>query len=145
MITFEPFHPQHIKYIAPNAVQIDEYALMQQDGVSDILTSGVALSAWVSGACIGAAGVVPHWPGRAEMWALISPRAGKYMLPCLRKTRFVLDTLPYRRIDMVVKVDNAEGHTIAHLLGFEYEAKLEAYHTDGSDMIMYVRIKRQWQ
>lgn len=140
MLTFEKCHPKHFEYIAPQALQMSEYALLQTPGAAEHFTSGIALSAWVSGRCIGAAGVLPHWQGRAEAWTLFSNDAGEYVWPCLAKMRFVLDTLPYVRIDMTVQVGNGVGHLIAKRLGFKWEAPLEKWHS-GVDYAMYKRIK----
>lgn len=141
MLTFERCHPQHFQYIVPAAVQMAEYAYLQTPGVAEQFTSGICLSAWVSGKCIGAAGVITAWKGRGEAWTLFGEEAlGKYMLPCVRKMLLVLNTVPYTRVDMTVKDGNGNGHALAAMLGFKLEAKLEKWN-DGVDYYMYKRIK----
>lgn len=109
--------------------------------VAEAFASGFALSAWASGTCLGAAGVFPHWPGRGEAWALMSPAVGAYLLPCVRMIRTVLDNQPQRRIDMAVLRSNKAGHKLAKLAGFEFESWAEAYHVTGEDMAVYKRIR----
>lgn len=141
MLTFEKCHPGHFKYIVPSAVQTAEYAYLQTPGAAELFTNGVCLSAWVSGRCIGAAGLVSPWKGRAEAWTLFGDEAlGKYLLPCVRKMRQVLDGVPYKRVDMTVKDGNGNGHALAVLLGFKYDVPLEVWN-DGVDYHMYKRIK----
>lgn len=140
MLTFERCHPKHFEYIVPEAAQMSEYALLLTPGAAEHFTSGVALSAWVSGRCIGAAGILTQWKGRGEAWTLFSHDAGKYLWPCLAKMRFVLDTTEHKRVDMTVQADNGAGHFIAKRLGFVFEAPLEQWH-GGKDYAMYKRIK----
>lgn len=103
-----------------------------------------ALSAWAGVRCIGAGGVFPAWEGRAEVWAIFGDRAGPHSLAVVRKIRDIIDTYPSRRVEMTVKESNVAGHRLAKLLGFgEPEAKLQAYHPDGSNMFMYARVR--WQ
>lgn len=140
MLTFEKCHPKHFEYIVPSAVQMAEYQFLQTPGAAEHFASGIALSAWVSGRCIGAAGVLPQWKGRAEAWTLFSQDAGKYIWPCLAHMRYVLDTLPFRRIDMTVQLGNGTGHVIAKRLCFVQEGPpLEKWY-DGIDYVMYKRI-----
>ena len=141
MLTFEKCHPKHFEYIAPTTVQLTEFQSLQMPGVAEYFASGIALSAWVSGRCIGAAGVLPRWKGRAEAWTLFSEDAGKYIWPCLAKMKYVLNNLDFKRVDMVVQKGNGSGHLIAKRLGFVIEMPLEAWY-DGKDYFMYKRIKR---
>jgi hypothetical protein len=145
MLTFEPFHAEHLKYIRPAAVQSDDYRFLQTPGAQQAFETGPALSAWASGLCLGAAGVIMPYSGRGEAWAILSDHARHYLKPIIYKMRAVLDDLPMRRIDMAVLVSNKQGHALARALKFEYEATLEALHVSGEDMAIYKRIKQKWQ
>lgn len=143
MVHFTPAKPEHFLYVNVHAVQTAEIRALRTAETAALLSSHTALAAWApSGACLGLAGIVSYWPGRAEAWALFSTHAFEYIVPIARKVRFVLDNHPSRRIEATVRVDNDKGHRLARLLGFEYEAQLEAFHPDGSDVAMYKRIRR---
>ena len=142
MISFAPCHYNHFDYIKPLAVQSDEYRALWGPGYREGLLSGIALSAWASGVCVGAAGVFEPHAGRGEAWALLGEGAGSYLLTIVRRMRFVLQTHPARRIDMLVTDGNGNGHVLAELCGFVYETKLEAYHPSGRDAFMYKRMRQ---
>lgn len=144
MIEFVPAKAQHFQYIIPTQEQSAEYRALWKPGYVDGLLSGVAFTAWQSGRALGAAGVLqnPDWPGRGEAWAMFAPGAGRALLPVVRFMRTVLHRLPLTRIDMLVADGNGNGHALASLCGFDYEAKLEKYHPTGVDAHMYKRIKR---
>jgi hypothetical protein len=132
-----------LEYIRPSAVQTEELKWLLMPEASGVLMAGPALSVWQSGKCLGAAGVVPVWKGRAEAWAVFADGAGfPVMRACVKSMSRVLNDQTYRRIDMLVRKGNGTGHTLARLLNFEYECTLEAYHVTGDDMYMYKRIKK---
>lgn len=142
LVTFTPFHPEHLAVLTPHESQQNEYRnLIGSNGI-ELAARSVALTAWNGARCIGAGGVFPVWAGRAEAWGIFSNQAGECMLPAVRKIRYVLHTYPTRRLEMVVKDSNIQGHKLAKLLGFgEPEARLRAYHPDGADMFMYARVQ----
>ena len=142
-IQFEPFRVKHLEYIRPCAVQTDELQWLLEPANAEVLQSGVALSVWESGVCLGAAGVIPVWATRAEAWAMFTDKVGfKVMRACVKTMKNVLDGLSYKRVDMSVRAGNLHGHVLAKATGFVYECRLEAYHVSGDDMFMYKRIKR---
>ena len=143
MIHFEPCKVQHFDYIIPLSVQSDEYRRLWTAGYLDALLAGLALSAWASGTCLGAAGVIspPAWGSRGEAWSMLTGVAAPHLLPIVRKIRHVVSQLPYERIDMLVADGNENGHSLARLCGFAYEARLEKYHPSGRDAHMYKRIR----
>jgi hypothetical protein len=144
MLTFEPFQVEHLRYIKPAAVQSDDYRFLQTPGAQSAFDSGPALSAWASGLCLGAAGVVIPYSGRGEAWAILADRSRYYLKPIITKMRRVLDDMPLHRIDMAVLVSNRQGHALARALKFTYEATLEGLHVSGADMAVYKRINKTW-
>lgn len=143
MIEFKPFHHAHLKHIKVHSVQTEEWAALLGEEAAAAFASGPALSVWQSGVCLGAAGLVFHWKGRAEAWALLAAAPGVAVTKAVvARMRLVLDLQTVRRIDMSVRENNAHGHRLAKMMGFTLECKLEAYHPSGDDMYMYKRIKR---
>lgn len=146
MLEFMPCKPGHMRYLTPLPVQTEEHkAMLTQIGV-DLIERSTGLTAWAGTQIVGMAGVAQIWPGRAEAWIMLDRSAGRFVRPIVRKARYVLDNYPSRRIEIVVKTSNVEGHKIAALLRFgEPEGVLRAYHPEGDDMVMYARISDKWQ
>lgn len=144
-ITFMPLQGGHLDVMIPHVSQEHEYEAAKALVRAGAMQGHLGLSAWSGSRCIGAGGVVQIWPGRAEAWGLFGATIGPHIVPVAREIKKVLDGYPTRRLEMTVKVDNVIGHRIAKLLGFgKPECKMQAYHPDGSDMMMYARIER-WQ
>ena len=141
-IRYEPCKGEHLRYIEAQAFQAQEQLVLLTPDYVEIITSNVALSAWVNNRCIGAGGIIPVFPHRAVAWALLSKSAGTYMLPITRKIRRFLDLDPTPRIEMTVAVDFEEGHRWAKAIGLSPETGVLRKHgAGGGDEIMYARIK----
>jgi hypothetical protein len=145
-VTFTPIRLEHLLYIKPRAVQSGEHKALLTPQGSALVESSIGLTGWHGARCLGVAGIFSAYPGRAEAWSLLDEEADAYVLPIMRKARFVISAYSYRRLEMVVKVDNEYGHRIARLLGFgEPEGVLKCGHVDGSDIAVYAKVNRQWQ
>lgn len=142
MLTFEPFRPGHLKYINPEAVQTEDYRYLMTAEAAGAIDTGPAISAWASGTCLGAAGIVLQHSERGEAWMVLSGRCKPYLKPILRQIRYALDSMTLRRIDMSCVATNRAGIAIARVLKFEFEARLEAFHMTGEDMLLFKRIRR---
>lgn len=123
-------------------MQMDEFQYLMQPEIAGLLCNEYSFSGWYDHSCIGAAGIVNQGGGRGEAWLLLSDKAKPHMVNIVKRTLEVLDNNHFRRVEMTVKEDNEVGHRIARLLKFKDEAWLEAWHPDGSNVIMYKRIKR---
>jgi hypothetical protein len=92
-----------------------------------------------------AAAIVPHWPGRVEVWSTISRFADyRHRAVAWRRCQAALDaaaqTAEARRMEMTVRADAPWRDTFAHLLGFQLEGVMRAWHPNGSDYCLYARI-----
>lgn len=122
------------------------------------LYSAIGVTGWLGERVLGMVGVYPLWQHRAEAFALFSEDSTKYMLQCYNLMKYMLDTLPYRRVEMVVKVHNDHGHKLARHLGFGGSQRIELpngkrvradglmqkywpYGDNGADVVMYSRIR----
>jgi hypothetical protein len=94
-----------------------------------------------------AAGVIQHWPGRAEAWMLCGAAASRaeLVLAC-RHIRAVLDYLQrdpeWRRVEMCVLAEAPWRPSFARALGFRCEGVLAAWDPLGRDHVMYARVMR---
>ncbi len=109
------------------------------------LIPGLAMGALQNGEVLGAGGLVPHWPGRAEAWLLVSREASRrQIVGGLRLARQWLDrcqALPmFRRIEIYVRTAAPWRASFAAALGFNREADLEAWGPNGEAFTLYSRI-----
>jgi len=141
MIEFKPATADHVRSIDAQFEQLMDrnFNLHNLDA---LVANSLAVSGWLNGKCIGAAGYQPIWIGRAAGWALIGRDAGPAMVPIVRKIRFFLAACPVNRIEMTVREKFSEGCRLAALLGFNAEARLLGFFPDGSTAILYSRILR---
>ncbi|MFN8995161.1 MAG: hypothetical protein ACK5X3_16065 [Pseudomonadota bacterium] len=81
------------------------------------------------------------WPGRALVWAILSPEAGPHMARITRGVRRYLGLLPHRRVECYVDAGFEQGARWAAMLGFEREATLRAFLPNGNDAHIYARVR----
>lgn len=90
-------------------------------------------------ACFGWVEIYPH---RGSLWALLSASCGPHLTGMTRIAKRLIDSLPFRRLEMDVDCDFAAGHRWARMLGFTLEAeRLRGYRMDGGDSAIYARIR----
>lgn len=145
MITFERLHPSHLRYIEVQTVQTGELGHVITPEAAEALSACHGVSAWQSGRCLGAAGFIPQWPGRASAWALLSKHLGRGVVPVVRRMRLEVDTYAKHcaRIELQVRHDFEPGHRLADMLGFDVETLYaNKFFPDGAAATLYARISR---
>lgn len=145
MITFERLHPAHLRYIEVQTVQTEERRHVVTPEAAEALAGGHGLSAWRSGQCLGAAGFIPQWPGRAQCWALISKHMRHGALPIVRRMQQEVDEYAQHcaRLEMQVRHDFHAGHRLADMLGFKVEVMhAPKFFPNGDAATLYARITR---
>lgn len=99
------------------------------------------------GRVLAAAGLVPHWHGRAEGWLIVARSCSKReLVHGLRRARTMLDDLQtdsaLRRIEIYVRASVAWCRSFPAALGFAEEASLAAWGPDGGDFRLCARVRR---
>lgn len=140
MIEFKQCTGDHLRLIKPQESQISEQ-VVHWTGFDDVSENSLALSCWMDGVCVGAAGLRPIWEGRAIAWALIGRDAGPALIAITKKLRFMLATWPGNRVEMTVRSNFLPGCRLALALGFRREARLLSFFPDGSNAELFARIR----
>ena len=125
-------------------VQTGEISNILTPEASEALATYHGLSAWASGRCLGAAGFIPQWPGRALCWALVSKHTGRHMRPIIRRMRHEISMYNGHcaRLEMHVRADFAQGHRLAAMLGFDVETlNAPKFFPDGGAGTVYARVR----
>ncbi|HEY2068280.1 MAG TPA: hypothetical protein VGG48_01900 [Rhizomicrobium sp.] len=101
------------------------------------------------GELLGAGGLVPVWPGRAEGWLLVSRLARpRQVVAGVRAARAWLDRKlrdpDYARIEFYIRADAPWRESFARALGCaEQGAKLRRWGLDGADYVLHARISEE--
>lgn len=99
----------------------------------------------MNGKPLAAAGIILTGPGRAEAWGLIGDEAKTMPFMLHRHVKRILARLMeekgIRRVSMIVDPRNMRAAPWAVSLGFRYEGRLRAFNEDGSDALLYARVK----
>ena len=140
MLECRTCEPDHIGAVIAQPEQADEHEMMISQ--SAVLASCFALSFWDDVECVGGLGIVPIWPGMGQAWAVFGKSAGRHMLAITRHGEYLLNTVPFKRVQTTVRCDFAAGHRWMKALGFEMEAeRMKAYDLMGRDHALYARVR----
>lgn len=140
----EPFRADDaMKLIIQPAQRAEQ--MIQREHFNTIERVGLAWSAYRGMFLYCAAGLIPQWPGRATVWALMAVGTDRFdMLFLTRQMRRFLNHVQqpggYRRIEMTVDADFDAGHRWAETLGFSREGLMKCYDPAARDHVLYARI-----
>lgn len=141
MITVVPFETAHLDQIDLHGRETALGFFQKVDGLEDLGPSGTFIC---EGKVVMCAGVISLWPGVAEGWALTSRDARRSGVTLTRQARRLIEMAArakgYRRVQMAVRADYAQGRRWAEALGFVSEGIMRAYGPDGADHVRYARI-----
>lgn len=91
---------------------------------------------------IGCAGVSRLDVCRTQSWALISENIGPMRYFQYHKAvKSFLDGCDWQRVEMAVYEMNVKANKWAHMLGFKPEGLMKNYFPDGSNAMLWARIK----
>lgn len=94
------------------------------------------------GQVIAIAGLTLIWRDRAAAWVCLSADFPKgAWVAATRAARRALDNAPVRRIEADVADGFAPAGRWVQMLGFQYEGRMAAYWSDGSDYHRWARVK----
>lgn len=133
------------------AVALERDPLMAEMATGDgfavraLAVPDLAVACLRGGYLVAAGGLIPHWPGRAEAWALVSVNSSpRDVTAAVRLARRWLDDRQrnpmFRRIECFVRSAAAWRRSFMHGLGFEFETDLTGWGPDGSDFAIFARV-----
>lgn len=105
------------------------------------ISRGSALACVRRGEIIALGGVMEHWPGRGELWGLLSGSIGADMLLMHRAVLRGLQLVKHERLEAVVFEGHDEGHRWMAMLGFVAEGDMQNY-WNGLTFTRYARVRR---
>ncbi len=141
-----PFEPEHLKTLTLQKAQEASEELMRTAGYGEALkATGPAWSLFDEEnlTCVLAGGMADVGAGRAVVWMLVSPTAGKNLGRVMKFARRTLEGSGFRRVEAVVAGSFKEGHRLAKLMGFNCETPdgMKQYYADGGTAYLYSWLK----
>ena len=103
--------------------------------------SGPCFTAFAGMDVVGAAGIIPLWEGRAQVWSLFSDLIRDYPMAIHRAVKRYILSYEVARLECTVDPRDERAVNWARRLGFQYESTMPKYTPVGSTMDMYVRIR----
>ncbi|MDH4186782.1 MAG: hypothetical protein OEV08_07285 [Nitrospira sp.] len=134
-----PFEAWHLRYLELQPSQAAHATHLTQQHGEALVVAGPAFTAFVGMEVIACAGVMEIWPGRAQVWSLLSWRMPTYYRDVHRAVKKFLRGYTVRRLECVVDPRHAEAVRWAKHLGFTYESTMPGYTPLGDTQAMYVR------
>lgn len=119
---------------------IDSKEFLQQ-----YVSKSYAFTGFYRNDIIGIAGILPMWPGVAEAWMFLGNDLYKHRRFVYKQVKEhlneVFNLLKIKRLQLVCQANFNKAHCFAEHLGFVKEAFMKNYGLDGSDFLLYARIK----
>lgn len=134
-----PFEPWHLSAMQLRQEQQIVAVDLTPEYCRALASAGEAFSAWAGPDLIAVAGVVHFWPGRAQVWSLMSWRIREYGGVIHRYVKRYIQRHPVRRLECIIDPRFPASETWAQRLGFVFESRMKGYGYHGQDMDMYVK------
>lgn len=109
---------------------------------------GPCMTGMFDGKPVSCGGIWIMWPGVGEQWMINAADIGNYHIdPQIAKEWMYAKIDKYKiwRLQTPLRSDFPAGVEYSQWLGFKFEARLEGYHTDGSDALMYKIITEKYK
>lgn len=142
-------HVRHLDVVPFEAWHLHGFSLREEQKIvavdftpeyaNALQHAGPCFSAWAGCDVIAVAGLVTFWPGRAQVWALMSSRIKEYGGLVHRHVVRYLSGCFVKRLECVIDPRFPESAAWAIRLGFQKESRMKQYGCYGQDMDMYVR------
>lgn len=143
MLSLTPFRADHFYKLDIQPAQRWAVRHVGKDLLAALESNGWSTTILKNGAPVFVGGVLSNQPHIATVWCYVGLGMSPQEFAVVHKhvVRFI-ESLPYRRLDMVVSVKHEEGHRWAKLLGFTCEAKcMSAFLINGDDAALYAKVK----
>lgn len=118
--------------------------LPDREAAFRIYAMGQAWTLRVDDVPVGAAGLLPLWPGVSSAWLLPSAALAQYpksvAVAVVTHTRELIQSQGLWRVQCTVQADHVLGRRFVEWLGFEPESTMRAYGPHGEDHIGYAWI-----
>ncbi len=136
------YEPQHAVSILTAGAKEPKLVLDDQTRAwSDMMCDkGPCVTGMFDGKPVSCGGIWILWPGVGEQWMVNVDDIGKYHIDPQKAKDWMyskIDKFRIWRLQTPLRSDFPSAVQYTEWLGFKFETKLEGYHSDGSDALMY--------
>lgn len=144
-----PFHAEDMLWIIQDGIKEFGIKCIPTEQMVELAetreANGQCITGWVDGHVVGCGGIDMMWPGVGEVWMFLSYETDKYPVKAFRVIKKGIDKLiqdnDLWRCQAWCGKNFTQGHTLFRHLKFKPEGVAERYMSDGTDAILYARIK----
>lgn len=136
-----PFEPEHLDEIMLQPSQADVFSYFDATYGRALKATGPCFTGVKDGRILGCAGVVKQWENRAVAWSLLAGDIGNDFISIHKAVSRFLDMCEFNRVEAYVDADFEQGHRWIRMLGFTPEGRMRQFNPNGSDAVMYARLK----
>lgn len=138
-----PFQPEHLTEIDLQAEQSEAAAQLRDENYTRALSAHDSWTGIIDGRVVACAGCITLWPGRHQVWAVISATIGASGMLQLSKAVLRGLALKTGRIEAIVAADFKAGHRWARLMGFQLDTPvpMRRWFPGGGDACLYSRVQ----
>lgn len=111
------------------------------DYVRALVDAGCTAIIGNGGRVLGLGGLIDQGGGRAHAWCLLSNRIGVAFVTMHRAALRVIESSPYRRIEMVTLEGFCPAQRWAQQLGFEPEGLMRAWFPNGAAGMLWSKVR----
>lgn len=132
---------EHFARMQLQPMQREYQRILADAGYVRALVDAGCIACVSSERVLGLGGLVDQGGGRAHAWAMLANNLGIGFVALHRAALRLLESSPYRRVEMVTLCDFSAAQRWAQQLGFEPEAKLRAWFPSGAAGLLWSRVR----
>lgn len=144
-----PFHAEDMLWIIERGIKEFGVKCIPNEQMIELAetreVNGQCITGWVEGNIVGCGGIDLMWPGVGEVWMYLSYETDKYPVKAFRVIKKgikkLIDDNDLQRCQGWCRIGFDKGHTLFRHLGFEPEGIAKKYMSDGTDAILYAKVK----
>lgn len=139
----EPFKVEHIAELLERPSEGCMREALSDRAYLAALAQHESWTLRIGGRVMACGGVVPRWPGRAELWAVVANDIGHVgMLTLHRAVQRFISSRTEKRLEATVAAEFAAAHRWIRALGFVCETPNAMRHwlPDGRDAMLYSKV-----
>lgn len=142
-----PFDIAHIQLLDLAEDMVDEVFTMPKgiDYLAECASTGDSFTMICDGRVIACGGVYVLWEGVGQVWLLPSKHLSRYPVAAVRTIKRMLDAMVeshnFHRLQAIISTKLDVGPRWIEMLGFTREGVLGKYTPQGTDYLMYARIR----
>ena len=145
MLELRPYKASDLSKIKPRAYEKELCQYISVEMYAKLYEFGPSFTGYVDDVPVGAAGLVPLWPGVSEAWMYLSDWVTEhhiiFAIAVKKKYYEIIKEHKLWRIQAPIEAELEENLKLAYFLGMLAEGTLKKFGPTGKDFIMMALVK----